>query len=76
MGRAWAHQPESQAYPYLPAGVQGFTVLHALVSDSRISCADMMFTDGHHFEHHLMFDCQATAGVRQRYVGLQATYGT
>jgi hypothetical protein len=25
-------------------------------------------------EHHLLFDdCQATAGVRQRYVGLQAT---
>jgi hypothetical protein len=24
-------------------------------------------------EHHLLFDCQATAGIRQRYVGLQAT---
>jgi DNA polymerase III epsilon subunit-like protein len=24
-------------------------------------------------EHHLLFDCQATAGVRQRHVGLQAT---
>jgi hypothetical protein len=24
-------------------------------------------------ERHLLFDCQATAGVGQRYVGLQAT---